>query len=165
MFSVCQLGFKLFQFCEPARSKLVEEQIFARNSRWVPLSNVVIYVIWLSNLAKKNRSCKLKIVITFLEFKGYQRSNTVTFALWLLGKKNAPGHAANILYAHALKISLHEINWKYGSKKIAFWQIINVTHECKRSYCFGKLLTISLFQISSHAEVMVTRYEIQNICE
>ena len=37
VFSVCQLGFELVQFCEPARSKLVEEQIFARNSRWVPL--------------------------------------------------------------------------------------------------------------------------------
>ena len=42
MFLVCQLGFEFVQFREPARSKVVEEQIFARNSRWVPLFFIVL---------------------------------------------------------------------------------------------------------------------------
>ena len=36
-----------------------------------------------TKLGKKNRGCKLRMMTTFVEVKGQQRSNIVKIALWL----------------------------------------------------------------------------------
>ena len=36
-----------------------------------------------TNVAQKNRICKLRMMMTFMEVKGQQRSSIVIYALWL----------------------------------------------------------------------------------
>ena len=59
---------------------------FGRGTSWSPGTPGVKYVKQCSRttkLGQKNHWCKLKMMMTFTEVKGHQRSNEVNYELWL----------------------------------------------------------------------------------
>ena len=59
---------------------------FGRSTCWSPATSVVKNVKQCSmttKLGQKNHGRKLKMMVTFMEVKGHQRSNGVNYVLWL----------------------------------------------------------------------------------